>query len=94
VTDHTRLSSSCKIFPVPSTASGAAICRRKTRSTQLNLASLPTPGEHTLDAIPLRRATSLTFAPGASVSSTIRILSSCDQRRRRSTPPNTSMRIA
>jgi hypothetical protein len=35
----------------------------------------------------------LTFAPGANVSSTIRALSSCDQRRRRSNPPKTSTRI-
>jgi transposase-like protein len=34
------------------------------------------------------------FAPGANVSSTIRALSSCDQRRRRSNPPKTSTRIA
>jgi hypothetical protein len=32
----------------------------------------------TLAAIPLRRATSVTFAPGASASSTIRTSSSCD----------------
>jgi NAD(P)-dependent dehydrogenase (short-subunit alcohol dehydrogenase family) len=36
----------------------------------------------TLAATPLRCATSVTFAPGANVSSTIRALSSCDQRRR------------
>jgi len=48
----------------------------------------------TLAATPLRRATSVTLAPGTSVSSTIRALSSCDQRRRRSNPSNTSTRIA
>jgi hypothetical protein len=48
----------------------------------------------TLAATPSRRATSVTFAPGANVSSTIGILSSCDQRRRRSNPPKTSTRIA
>src|SRR5882757_1975427 len=40
-----------------------------------------------LVAMPCRRAISVTTAPGASVSSMIRILSSRDQRRRRSTPP-------
>jgi hypothetical protein len=45
-------------------------------------------------ATPLRRATSVTFAPGAKVSSTIRALSSCDKRRRRSNPSKTSTRIA
>jgi hypothetical protein len=45
-----------------------------------------------LVAMPCRRAISVT-APGASVSSMIRILSSRDQRRRRSTPPRTSTRI-
>jgi hypothetical protein len=48
----------------------------------------------TLAATPLRRATSVTFAPGANVSSTIRALSSCDQRRRRSNPSKTSTLIA
>ncbi len=48
----------------------------------------------TLAATQLRRATSVTLAPGTSVSSTIRALSSCDQRRRRSNPSNTSTRIA
>lgn len=48
----------------------------------------------TLAAPPLRRATSATLAPDTSVSSTIRVLSSRDQRRRRSKPPNTSTRIA
>ncbi|WP_246735053.1 hypothetical protein [Bradyrhizobium sp. S69] len=48
----------------------------------------------TLAATPLRRATSVTFAPGSNVSSTIRALSSRDQRRRRSNPPKTSTRIA
>src|ERR1700689_281372 len=43
--------------------------------------------------MPCRRAISVTTAPGASVSSMIRILSSRDQRRRRSTPPRTSTRI-
>ena len=46
-----------------------------------------------LVAMPCRRAISVTTAPGASVSSMIRILSSRDQRRRRSTPPRTSTRI-
>jgi hypothetical protein len=41
----------------------------------------------TLAATPLRRATSVTLAPGAKVSSTIRVWSSSDQHRRRSTPP-------
>jgi len=68
--------------------------RSKTRSDLLDRSCLPPPGEYTLAAIPLRRATSLTFAPGTGVSSTIRTLSSCDQRRRRSTPPKTSTRIA
>jgi len=36
----------------------------------------------------------LKVRPGANVSSTIRALSSCDQRRRRSNPPKTSTRIA
>jgi len=40
--------------------------------------------------MPCRRAISVTTAPGANVSSMIRILSSRDQRRRRSTPPRTS----
>src|SRR5271170_163176 len=43
--------------------------------------------------MPCLRAISVTTAPGASVSSMIRILSSRDQRRRRSTPPRTSTRI-
>jgi hypothetical protein len=47
-----------------------------------------------LAEIPCRRATSETFAPGASVSSTMRALSSPDHRRRRSTPLRTSTRIA
>ena len=42
---------------------------------------------------PWRRATAATFAPGASVSAMIRIFSSSDQRRRRSTLPRTSTRI-
>jgi hypothetical protein len=42
---------------------------------------------------PWRRATATTFAPGVSVSAMIRIFSSSDQRRRRSTPPRTSTRI-
>ena len=42
---------------------------------------------------PLRRATSDIFAPGTSVCSTIRVFSSDDHRRRRSTPPGTSTRI-
>jgi hypothetical protein len=46
-----------------------------------------------LAEMPLRRATSDTFAPGTSVSSRIRIFSSDDHRRRRSTPPRTSTRI-
>jgi hypothetical protein len=47
-----------------------------------------------LAEIPCRRATSETFAPGASVSSKMRALSSRDHRRRRSTPLRTSTRIA
>jgi len=46
-----------------------------------------------LAEMPLRRATSDTFAPGTSVCSRIRIFSSDDHRRRRSTPPRTSTRI-
>ena len=46
-----------------------------------------------LAEMPLRRATSDIFAPGTSVSSTIRAFSSDDHRRRRSTPPRTSTRI-
>jgi hypothetical protein len=50
--------------------------------------------QHTEDvAFFNRRAISVTTAPDASVSSMIRILSSRDQRRRRSTPPRTSDRI-
>jgi hypothetical protein len=40
--------------------------------------------------MPWRRATSETMAPGASVSFTMRALSSCNQRRRRCTLPRTS----
>jgi hypothetical protein len=54
---------------------GSDLHRRKTWFNLCDRPSLSTPGE-------LRRATSVTFAPGANVSSTIRALSSCDQRRR------------
>lgn len=46
-----------------------------------------------LVAMPCLRAISATTAPGASVSSTIRIFASRDQRRRRSIPPRTSIRV-
>lgn len=48
------------------------------------LPGLPSPTEQELFAISCRRATSQTTVPGAKLSSTIRILSSCRQRRRRS----------
>jgi hypothetical protein len=67
---------------------------RKTRSNLLGRPCLSTPGEHHArrNAIAARNLRHL--RPGANVSSTIRTLSSCDQRRRRSNPSKTSTRIA
>ena len=64
------------------TAAGASIARACRRQVKRRLAETP-----------FRRATSETFAPGTSVSSTSRIFSSDDHRRRRSTPSRTSTRI-
>jgi len=66
--------------------------RRKTWLDPLTRPCLSAPGEH--------HARRNTIAPSRlrhlrpTVSSTIRTLSSCDQRRRRSNPPNSSTRIA
>jgi hypothetical protein len=94
-TDRARLPSSATTFTACSLVSAAAICTgAKQGPTFSTVRACRRQVNTTLAAIPLRRATSLTFAPGTSVSSTIRTLSSCDQRRRRSTPPKTSTRIA
>jgi hypothetical protein len=94
-TDRARLSSSGNSFEVSSTASAVAICTGAKRGPTCSIVRAYRRQVNTkLAATPLRRATSVTFAPGANVSSTIRALSSCDQRRRRSNPPKTSTRIA
>jgi hypothetical protein len=94
-TDRTRLSSSGRSLAFSSPVSVAAICTgAKHAPTFSTVRACRRQVNTTLAATPLRRATSVTFAPGANVSSTIRILSSCDQRRRRSTPLKTSTRIA
>jgi hypothetical protein len=67
--------------------------KARSRRSDSRQAGPPPPREHQTAAMPCRRAISVTTAPGASVSSMIRILSSRDQRRRRSTPPRTSTRI-
>jgi hypothetical protein len=93
--DRTCLSISGTTFAACSPVSAAAICTgAKHGPTYSAVRACRRQVNTTLAAIPLRRATSVTFAPGASVSSMIRILSSCDQRRRRSTALKTSTRIA
>jgi hypothetical protein len=67
---------------------------QKTWHDPLSRPCLSAPGEHHArrNAITARNLRYL--RPGANVTSTIRALSSCDQRRRRSNPPKTSTRIA
>jgi hypothetical protein len=67
--------------------------RRKKRSLPAQLFEPAGQVNTTLAATPLRRATSATFAPGANVFSTIRALSSCDQRRRRSNPRSAEYKV-
>ncbi|MGF6425888.1 hypothetical protein ABIE91_001108 [Bradyrhizobium elkanii] len=95
-TERTRPSTVGKSFGVSSAdAATAAICTGvKDGATCSDVRACRRQVNTRLAATPLRRATSVTFAPGANVSSTIRALSSCDQRRRRSSPPKTSTRIA
>lgn len=93
-TARSRLSSSDRGFAFSPLVSATAICTgAKHGPTFLIVRACRRHVNTTLAAIPLRSATSVTFAPGANVSSTIHILSSCDHRRRRSAPPNTSTRI-
>lgn len=86
-TDRARLSLAGKSFGA-SPASVAAICTgAKDGTTCSDVRACRRQVNTRLAATPLRRATAVTSAPGANVSSTIRALSSCDQRRRRSSPP-------
>ncbi len=85
--ERTRPSTVGKSFGVSSAeAATAAICTGvKDGATCSDVRAWRRQVNTRLAATPLRRATSVTFAPGASVSSTIRALSS---------PPKTSTRIA
>jgi len=93
-TERARPSPADKSFGVSSTSVVAICTGAKDGATCSDVRACRRQVKTRLAATPLRRATSVTFAPGANVSSTIRALSSCDQRRRRSSPPKTSTRIA
>jgi hypothetical protein len=75
----------------PPVSTAAVTCTGAKYGPTFSTIRASSPSEH---HAPLRRATSVTFALGASVSSTIRTLSSCDRRRRRSTTPKTTTRTA
>jgi hypothetical protein len=84
-------------FEISAARCGPAICTAVKRGTTAAPAPIARACrrqvKRRLAEMPLRRATSETFAPGTSVSSTSRVFSSDDHRRRRSTPSRTSTRI-
>ncbi|MGY3488025.1 hypothetical protein ACVW1C_005908 [Bradyrhizobium sp. USDA 4011] len=83
-TERTRPSPAGKSFGVSSTSVATICTGAKEGTTCSDVRACRRHVNTRLAATPLRRATSVTFAPGANVSSTIRALSSRDQRRRRS----------
>ncbi|MGY3576837.1 hypothetical protein ACVMB1_004041 [Bradyrhizobium sp. USDA 4504] len=90
-TERTRPSPPGKSFGVSSTSVATICTGAKDGTTCSNVRACRRQVNTRLAATPLRCATSVTFAPGTNVSSTIHALSSCDQRRRRSSPPKSRL---